>query len=94
MLEGNGSGGAIDQKMLGAELNRMSSTKDVVVGGNEGEETVDELLQKLAKKGKKVKIINDNDNEDEYGGDGGNGGGTGMDEIMEEDDNENESALQ
>ena len=94
MLEGNGSGGAIDQKMLGAELNRMYSTKDVVVGGNEGEETVDELLQKLAKKGKKVKIINDNDNEDEYGGDGGNGGGTGMDEIMEEDDNENESALQ
>jgi hypothetical protein len=44
--------------MLGEELHRMSS-KDVVMGGNEGEETVDILLQKLARKGKRVKILDD-----------------------------------
>jgi hypothetical protein len=39
-------------------------TRDVIMGGNDGDESVDELLEKLAKKGKKVKIINeDNENE-------------------------------
>jgi kinesin family protein 3/17 len=49
-LEGSG---------LGVKLMRRPTEEHVVVGGDD--ESVDVLLEKLARKGKKVKILNDDD---------------------------------
>ena len=49
---GSGANAMIQQMMRRPETNIVSNTN---------EESVDQLLEKLAKKGKKVKIINDDD---------------------------------
>lgn len=55
--------------------------------GKDGEESVDELLQKLARKGKKVKVLED-------GGDDEHEGRNIRESIEEQDDEDDENAQQ
>lgn len=60
LLENN-PGAVIDTKGLGDSFKRAPSNKEHLIVGGAGEESVDELLAKLAKKGKKVHLIDDED---------------------------------
>lgn len=44
-----------------AELKRQSTGQNIVMGGGSQDLSIDQLLEQLAKKGKKVKIVGDGD---------------------------------
>jgi len=56
MLEMAGKGD-VDMHSLGESFKRRQTQENIIVGGNEEEETIDVLIAKLAKKGKKVKVL-------------------------------------
>jgi hypothetical protein len=57
MLEQNNGASMINLQQ--AQLVRRQTHEHIVTATNMEEESVDQLLEKLAKKGKKIKIINE-----------------------------------
>jgi hypothetical protein len=51
------NGGSI--KEVGASLGRQTTNTHIVIGGDQGDLSVDQLLDQLAKKGKKIKVLGD-----------------------------------
>jgi len=66
MLEAANNGEHISMEGLGSSFKRLPTKEHLVMGG-EQEESVDDLLDKLARKGKKVKVIEGH--EDDFDGD-------------------------